>query len=459
MILTILAAFLVWEVITRSVAAYLADTHPEVALRLSSTNPTALLNLADARLNPVPTPHRDEVDAPSHGETSQSSSDFNTAPSDQGLEHQSQSLSPQGSIPGPAEVGSETRALVRSWAELALDNDPLNARAFRILGQLSQFDSDNKHTQALMHAAVQRSLLESDAVYWMMRKSYESQDYRGALRYTDILFRTRPQVIESLMPVVGKLAEIPDGSNQLKQLLVTNPPWRHAFFKGLPPSVTDARTPLDIMLTLKDTSNPATTDDLSVYLNFLIEHQFYELAYYAWLQFLPREQLAEAGHLFNGSFETTPSGVPFDWVLTKGSGVTTQIAASNDRPGERAFFAKFGPGRVDYKDVTQLVLLAPGSYTFRGKYKADLVSERGLKWRVVCAGDETPMIGESQTINGSRPEWRDFEFSFTVPDTNCSAQYVRLVFDARSASEQFISGSIWFDDLQIMREAIAKVQE
>ena len=42
MILAPLAAFLVWEVITRSLAAYLADAGPEAAIRLWSTNPTAL---------------------------------------------------------------------------------------------------------------------------------------------------------------------------------------------------------------------------------------------------------------------------------------------------------------------------------------------------------------------------------------------------------------------------------
>ena len=51
---------------------------------------------------------------------------------------QSPSLSLQENIPGRVETGSGSTAQIRSWAELALLNDPLNARAFRILGQLSQ---------------------------------------------------------------------------------------------------------------------------------------------------------------------------------------------------------------------------------------------------------------------------------------------------------------------------------
>ena len=43
--------FLVWEVITRSLVAYLADTNPKAAIRLRSTDPTALLNLAQDKLN------------------------------------------------------------------------------------------------------------------------------------------------------------------------------------------------------------------------------------------------------------------------------------------------------------------------------------------------------------------------------------------------------------------------
>jgi hypothetical protein len=42
-------------------------------------------------------------------------------------------------------------------------------------------------------------------------------------------------------------------------------------------------------------------------------------------------------------------------------------------------------------------------------------------------------------------------FTFTVPEKGCDAQYVRLDLDARMASEEMVSGSIFFDDLQISR--------
>jgi hypothetical protein len=41
---------------------------------------------------------------------------------------------------------------------------------------------------------------------------------------------------------------------------------------------------------------------------------------------------------------------------------------------------------------------------------------------------------------------------FTVPPDDCPAQRVKLVFNARYASERFISGSIWYDQLEIVKE-------
>ena len=113
-------------------------------------------------------------------------------------------------------------------------------------------------TQKLMQAAVRRSLLESVAVYWMMRKSFQDQNYKEALRYADILMRTRPQALGPIMPIMGKMAELPEASADLKLLLSTNPPWRPQFLSSVPNAISDARTPLDILLSLKDTANPPT---------------------------------------------------------------------------------------------------------------------------------------------------------------------------------------------------------
>ena len=106
---------------------------------------------------------------------------------------------------------------------------------------------------------------------------------------------------------------------------------------------------------------------------------------------------------------------------------------------------------MEFRDVTQLVMLSPGSYRFEGKYKGNLIGRRGLQWRIVCAAGGSTPIGESQMVSGAALTWKTFEFSFTVPKTECRAQYVRLAFGARSASERFVSGSIWYDELQIRR--------
>jgi hypothetical protein len=54
-------------------------------------------------------------------------------------------------------------------------------------------------------------------------------------------------------------------------------------------------------------------------------------------------------------------------------------------------------------------------------------------------------------IMGMSSAWKPIEFSFAVPSSDCPAQYVRLDLDARMASEKFVSGEVWFDNLQISR--------
>ena len=337
-IIAALALFLVWAIVTKGVAAYLAEIYPEGTLWLQSTQPTALTKLADRKLNPGPAPIA-EPDSPSI-----EASAAKQATDDDGVPE-------EGGSPKLATPVGEDLNQVKAWAELAVRNDPLNARALRILGQVAMLQSDEKRANALMQAAAHLSRREGYANYWMMAKNYRTGDYPAALHYADILLRTK-LAQAYVMPTVAKLAESPEASHKVKELLLKNPPWRSGFLAYLPSGVSDARTPLDILLTIKNSSTPPTANDLHPYLDFLVRHEFYELAYDAWLQFLPPEQLVKIGHLFNGNFQTAPSGAPFDWTFTGGQGVTIRLSERPDQASDNALLLEFGPGRVDFSSVS-----------------------------------------------------------------------------------------------------------
>lgn len=443
LILGLLAAALVWVVTTRSLVAYLAGVDPEAALSLQSNNPAALLSLAARELSSHQAP-TEQLESSQESERPPSSEKGQPPTNATGSEE------PRSERARPRSAKTRPASDVRAWTEVALINDPLNARAFSLLGHLSQNDVK---TEALMAAAVRRSLHQRAAAYWMMQWSYEKGNFRGALRYADILLRTRPQAIQSVMPVLGKIAELEEGRGELKELLATAPPWRAAFFSHLPMAIQDARTPLNLLLGLSSTSIPPSIADIRSYVSFLIEHKFYDLAYYVWLQFLTPAQLSGAGQPFNGGFEAASSGLPFDWTFAETAG--TAVRMMQPKPGvpdQHAMFLEFGPGRVDFRrDVRQMILLAPGQYQFRGRQKLDVASQRGLKWEIRCTDGNA--IGASPLAKGTRLKWEQFTFSFSVPEQGCPAQYVQLNFDARSESERFISGTVWYDDLQIEREA------
>jgi len=400
--IVLLAPVLFWSIASRSLVAYFVPTAPETALALRSTDPAALVALADK------------------------------------------------SIGGDGDPSPASLRVARNQVEEALAVFPINARALRLLGQLSEREHADAAAAKAMQAASRYSSQETIAVGWMMRNSFQNKDYVAAAHYADVLLRTQPQFLNFALPVLGKMAEDDAARIELSKILAADPPWRSSFFSGLGEVITDARTPFNLLVRLKDTPAPPASAEVQTYLHFLFRHKLYKFAYFAWRQFLPPEQLANTGLLFNGGFETAPSGAPFDWTLLRADGAILEIAARPDAPDKNALLVEFGQGRVTFRGVVQTVMLPPGEYRLIGSYQGNVVGRRGMQWSVVCMGGAA--IGESEMILGSFPEWRQFEIVFEVPPTGCVAQTVRLDLAARSSSEQLVSGAIWFDDLSIVQQ-------
>ena len=83
------------------------------------------------------------------------------------------------------DLSPDEFAQIRAEAELALLNDPLNARAFRILGRLSRTRFGRGANENADASCCSPFASGKRAVYWMMRKSYQQRDYRAAMAYAD----------------------------------------------------------------------------------------------------------------------------------------------------------------------------------------------------------------------------------------------------------------------------------
>ena len=462
MAVSLIGLVLAWLVATKSLPSWLAAANPGAALAIDASQPLALMRLADPLLDGdrgtsgTATKTKggtesgeasDEVGPCLAGSLSRLASEMMRAGSDA-------SGPDKGKDRDTLAITGENRSAIRDLVARTLATDPLNARAIRILGQLALGDNDEAAAGRLMQAAARRSLRESVAVYWLMQKSHELGDPAQTLAYADALMRSRPGTTPFVAPYVAALAEADKSRGAVVALLARNPPWRPGLLNQYLGSVRDGRTPLRILVGLKPSPHPPTSAELRAYLDFLIGHKLYDLAYYAWLQFLPPEQLARAGFLFNGSFEEPFSGQPFDWLITKGSGFTADRMRRTDKSGEQALAIDFGQGRVGFQPMTQMTLLAPGAYTLTLQYKGHLVGRRGMIWRITCAASGQ-VLGESPMLLGPEPRWKEIVVPFSVPPAECRAQKVVLVHDARSASEQMVTGTILFDELTIGRASLA----
>jgi hypothetical protein len=318
------------------------------------------------------------------------------------------------------------------------------------LGQIAEIKGSDRKADKFMHAAARRSLHENFAIDWMMRKSVERKSYQSAAYYADVLLRSTPGMTPYVTPVLARMAEDSEAMPVLNKLLATNPNWRRAFFNQLGASLTDARTPFNLLLSLQESAAPPTREELNAYEAFLFEHRLYDLAYYVWLQFLPPDRLESAGFLFNGDFAKKPSGSRFDWQVPPGVNVIVDFASRPENAANRALVIDFGPGRVEFPGISQSIMLPPGAYTLKGSFMGDIRGPRGVQWSARCMGGAPP-LGQSQMILGSHPEWRAFEFPLVVPEKGCAAQMIELKLAARSPSEKLVFGVLWFDDISLSR--------
>jgi hypothetical protein len=152
--------------------------------------------------------------------------------------------------------------------------------------------------------------------------------------------------------------------------------------------------------------------------------------------------------LRDGGFDGVGRGPLLGWAIGPRLPGADVLMAAADESGNRTLYLAFHDRRVPFRQVSQVLLLPPGRYQLSGRARLqELRTANGLGWNLSCVGSSA-LLGKSERMLGNR-DWREFKFSFDVPQADCGAQLLQLVLDARIAAEQHIVGKAWFDDFSI----------
>ncbi len=433
---------LIWLVSTTSLPYALAQIAPDFALGLNPGNPEALIAKTQAARNKL-------LALKSAG-----SQTVRTGPAESSRSKQNTlaQLPEVKAVNEKRELAAETKLLHRhlhDFAMLAIANEPLDAAAFRMLGEAAE---EPDHIRVLMQQALGRSRRETLAALWLLKDSYERRDFEGALNYANILLHTRPDLNRAVFSYLLRTANYPTGRDLLVKALAAAPLWREQFFEMAGHSPSSLNATLTLVAALRDTDKPVSQKEITSYLNFLVGINRTDLAYNAWLQLLPESKLSNFGLLANPNFETKPSGVPFDWQIATGVNAIAEFVPMPEEGASKALHIRFFDGRVKFPEVTQTVLLAPGHYRLEGKLRGTIIGKRGLRWQIRCASSSRSSIAETDTLLGELQQWRIFSLEAEVPSLDeCRGQTVRLFHDSRSASEELLSGEVWFTGLSLER--------
>lgn len=358
---------------------------------------------------------------------------------------------PVALVAAAEKIASKDPTRASELALAALKANPLEGRAYRVLGEIAEHRGDPQGALKLYQIASIRSPRDLATHFWLERRYLAEGKLAGALRQVDLMLRIEPRTQDSQFPLLQSLAALPQAHAALAELLAQSPPWRETFLLGLSAQAQDSLAIAPFMGRLRLSPGGLSEAELSAWVERLSKDQRWGEAYLTWAATLPSEQQSELGNLFNGGFEREPSNSGFDWRFSRVPGAYIERESGQGVTGGFALRISFEGRRVAFQHVSQLLALSPGRYRLAGRSRADgLRNERGLVWTVFCA-DTNQSLVDTEPLTGQTP-WRPFLKSFVVPTEGCGGQWLRLAVPARVAAEQRIGGRAWFDDLRIVRE-------
>jgi tetratricopeptide (TPR) repeat protein len=187
------------------------------------------------------------------------------------------------------------------------------------------------------------------------------------------------------------------------------------------------------------------------YLNFLLtQHRALE-AGAAWKGYLDGRagDYGKSNYVFNGGFESEPSGSPLDWKVQPTEGVEVSRDDTNPDSGQWSLRVRLdGKHNVTDTGVGEAVVLRQGVYRFRARVRTEgLTTDQGIQFRISPFEQARPARWSSTPLLGTNA-WSTIEIPFTVP-VNGMLYAIQLVRNPSLKFDSNIAGTVWIDTVRV----------
>ena len=265
-----------------------------------------------------------------------------------------------------------------------------------------------------------------------------------------------PTIRERFYPLLLRIAEHPEGQSLFQSMLADPPTWWLDFFTYLASNAVNLDIPKLFYHWREQGRNQASKAERHAFLMRLESERRWYDAYFIWLNGLELPSAAPLGNINNGGFEQPLSNTGFGWRLHESAGTKIETALTYGIEGEKALRIAFKIERSDFRDVKvnfrnlyQYLLLAPGRYRLTGYARADnLRLPGGLHWVLRCV-DHGMLVTSEPFLGNFR--WRSFKAEFMVPKQHCPAQELRLEMASGQQNNINVQGGLWFDEISVRR--------
>jgi hypothetical protein len=334
--------------------------------------------------------------------------------------------------------------------------EPLAAQGFVLLAQAAEADGDEARAATLYEIAMRRAPRDLHARATIIDRQLRDAQYADALTNVDLLLGISPTQGATLLPALAGLAQAPAFADALAHALANRPAWRDRMLAVL---LTDGEgSAVDQVYGPLQRSGRLSDEEAGRWYDWLMHSGRWGEVYSRWAGGLALAPGVTLAAVYNGGFESEPTGVGFDWRMHGAPGVVIERVREAGATGAYAAKVTFRGRRAPRIEFEQELLLSPGAHRLRFRTRSeDVRSDQGIEWAIACDGAGTP-LAVSARLNGSSA-WKAVETAFVVPAENCVAQRLWLRNPGADGAGKIVSGAIWFDDFAIDNGVDAAVPE